>query len=116
MFFNTGIGTYVWILSNHKAKHRKNKVQLINLANTWTSIHKPESTKRRYLSDSQIDDVVREHDAFKESVRSKIFNTTDFAFRKVQIKRPLKAKLVLTKEKICLLFKQKTFIKLDETQ
>jgi len=116
MFFNTGIGTYVWILSNHKEKRRKGKVQLINLADTWTPMRKSEGTKRRYLSEQQIDDVVREYAAFKESERGKIFQTTDFAYRKVAIKRPLRAKLVITKERIKTLYDNKAFQKLDETQ
>ncbi|MBE0436130.1 MAG: N-6 DNA methylase [Methylomicrobium sp.] len=116
MFFNTGIGTYVWILSNHKEKQRKGKVQLINLSDTWTAMRKSEGTKRRYLSDAQIDEVVREYEAFEETARSKIFNTTDFAYRKVAIKRPLKAKLVISKVRIKTLFEQKAFEKLDEAQ
>jgi len=116
MFFNTGIGTYVWILSNHKAKKRKDKVQLINLSDTWSAMRKSEGTKRRYLSEAQIDDVVREYDAFKETERSKIFNSTDFAYRKVAIKRPLKAKLTITTEGIQTLQEAKAFQKLDETQ
>lgn len=116
MFFNTGIGTYVWILSNHKEARRKNKVQLINLTDTWSAMRKSEGTKRRYLSGEQIDDSVREYEAFDESERVKIFNTTDFAYRKVAIKRPLKAKLVISKEKIKALFEQKAFKKLEETQ
>ncbi len=116
MFFNTGIGTYVWILSNHKEQQRKGKVQLINLSDTWTAMRKSEGTKRRYLSDEQIDEVVREYEAFSETERSKIFNTTDFAYRKVAIKRPLKAKLVISKERIKTLFEQKAFEKLDEAQ
>ncbi|MGD7036790.1 class I SAM-dependent DNA methyltransferase [Methylotuvimicrobium buryatense] len=116
MFFNTGIGTYVWILSNHKEKQRKGKVQLINLSDTWTAMRKSEGTKRRYLSDEQIDEVVREYAAFAETGRSKIFNTTDFAYRKVAIKRPLKAKLAISKERIQTLFEQKAFEKLDEAQ
>lgn len=116
MFFNTGIGTYVWILSNHKEKSRKGKVQLINLGDTWSSMRKSEGTKRRFLSDEQIDDVVREYADFTETERSKIFKTTDFAYRKVAIKRPLKAKLVITKAKIKTLLDQKAFEKLDEAQ
>lgn len=116
MFFNTGIGTYVWILSNHKEPQRKGKVQLINLSDTWTAMRKSEGTKRRYLSDAQIDEVVREYEVFAETERSKIFNTTDFAYRKVAIKRPLKAKLAISKERIKTLFEQKAFEKLDEAQ
>jgi type I restriction enzyme M protein len=116
MFFNTGIGTYVWILSNHKAAARKGKVQLINLSDTWTAMRKSEGTKRRYLSDEQIDDVIREYEAFADSARSKIFNTTDFAYRKVAIKRPLKAKLLVNNSKLKTLLTQKAFEKLDDSQ
>ena len=116
MFFNTGIGTYVWILTNHKEKKRKGKVQLINMSDTWTSMRKSEGTKRRYLSDGQIDDVLREYEAFEETERSKIFNSTDFAYRKVAIKRPLKATLIIDKAAIESLGEQKAFAKLDKTQ
>ncbi|MCP5013246.1 MAG: SAM-dependent DNA methyltransferase [Aestuariibacter sp.] len=116
MFFNTSIGTYVWILSNKKAEHRQDKVQLINLGDTWTAMRKSEGTKRRYLTEAQINDVVREYEAFAKTERSKLFNTTDFAYRKVAIKRPLKAKLKITEERIDTLVDNKAFLKLDETQ
>ena len=116
MFFNTGIGTYVWILSNKKAKHRKDKVQLINLGDTWSAMRKSKGTKRRYLSEEQINDAVREYETFAESERSKIFNTTDFAYRKVAIKRPLKAKLLINETRIKVLGENKTFQKLDAEQ
>jgi len=116
MFFNTGIGTYVWILSNKKSDQRKGKVQLINLADVWTSMRKSEGTKRRYLTDDQIDDVVRLYDGFTESENSKIFDTTDFAFRKVAIKRPLRGKLIVNEESIALLREGKQFQKLSEEQ
>lgn len=116
MFFNTGIGTYVWILSNKKAPHRKNKVQLINLADTWSAMRKSEGTKRRYLSDGQIDDVVREYEAFSDDGRSKLFNTTDFAYRKVAVRRPLRGKLIITQEKIAQLAEGKNFAKLSAAQ
>ena len=51
MFFNTGIGTYVWILSNKKTAERQGKVQLVNLSETWTAMRKSEGSKRRYISD-----------------------------------------------------------------
>jgi len=116
MFFNTGIGTYVWILTNKKEIHRKGKVQLINLADTWTSMRKSEGTKRRYLTEEQIDDVVREYESFAESERTKIFDTKSFGYRKVAVKRPLKGKLVVTKEAIASLSEGKNFQKLDEAQ
>lgn len=116
MFFNTGIGTYVWILSNKKAPERQGKVQLINLSDTWTAMRKSEGTKRRYLTQQQIDDVVREYEAFEETDRCKLFNTTDFAYRKVAIKRPLRAKLSVSEERIHALGDNKAFQKLDPEQ
>ncbi|MFQ5598665.1 MAG: class I SAM-dependent DNA methyltransferase [Nitrospiria bacterium] len=111
MFFNTGIGTYVWILSNKKAKHRKGKVQLINLSDTWSAMRKSEGTKRRFLAEDQINDAVREYEAFEEGERSKIFNTTDFTYRKVA---PLKAKLTVTPERVASLKEAKAFQKLED--
>ena len=88
MFFNTGIGTYIWILSNKKEASRHHKVQLINLANTWTSMRKSEGSKRRHISEGQIDDILREYEAFEESDMTKIFNTTDFGYRRITVERP----------------------------
>ena len=88
MFFNTGIGTYVWLLSNKKTPERQGKVQLINLSNTWTAMRKSEGSKRRYLSDEQIDDSLREYDAFTESTLSKVFDSTAFGYRRITVERP----------------------------
>ncbi|MEI6705894.1 MAG: class I SAM-dependent DNA methyltransferase [Methylococcales bacterium] len=88
MFFNTGIGTYIWILSNHKTPERQGKVQLINLSNTWTAMRKSEGSKRRYLSDEQINDIVQDYDRFSESDLCKIFNSTEFGYRRITIERP----------------------------
>lgn len=116
MFFNTGIGTYIWILSNHKEPRRKNQVQLINLADIWTPMRKSQGDKRKYLSDEQIDDIVRAYDGFEASDISKIFQTTDFAYRKVTIQRPLRAKLDITAAGIAAFAQQDTFKKLKPEQ
>lgn len=113
MFFNTGIGTYVWILSNKKTNERKNKVQLVNLANTWTQMRKSEGSKRRFISDDQIQDIVRDYESFTENKHIKIFDTTDFAYRKVHIKRPLRAHLVIDADKIAALDDVPAFVKLE---
>ncbi|ELJ8674540.1 SAM-dependent DNA methyltransferase [Vibrio cholerae] len=116
MFFNTGIGTYIWILSNHKEVRRKNLVQLINLVDIWTPMRKSQGDKRKYLSDEQIDDIVRAYDGFETSDNCKIFLTTDFAFRKVTIQRPLRAKLDITAAGIAAFAQQDTFKKLKPEQ
>jgi len=118
MFFNTGIGTYIWIISNKKSAERKNKVQIIDLTDTWTPMRKSEGSKRRMLSREQMKDVAIEYDLFENSKSKnvKIFKTTDFAYRKVAIKRPLKAKVVISDEKTSELTKIKAFAKLTGIQ
>ncbi|TKB01994.1 SAM-dependent DNA methyltransferase [Alteromonas portus] len=118
MFFNTGIGTYIWILSNKKAEERKGKVQLLNLTDTWTQMRKSEGSKRKFISREQMEEIVREYDLFENSSSKnvKVFNTTDFAYRKVAIKRPLRAKIVITEEKIQTLKDVAAFKKLKEPQ
>lgn len=90
MFYNTGIATYVWILSNNKAPERGGKVQLIDATSMFASMRKSLGSKRRYLTDEQIAEIARLHDAFEESEHSKIFATTDFGYRRVTIERPLR--------------------------
>lgn len=116
MFFNTGIGTYIWILSNKKAEARKGLVQLINLTDVWTQMRKSEGSKRKYISQEQIEQVLHEYDEFVDSKRTKIFKTTDFAYRKVAIKRPLRASLEVTKVGIKSLRDIKAYQKLTDEQ
>jgi type I restriction enzyme M protein len=116
MFFNTGIGTYIWLLSNKKPAERHNKVQLINLGDVWTAMRKCEGNKRRYLTDEQIDDVLREYEAFTESNITKIFDAKEFGYRRIDVKRPLRAKLMITPDGIEQLKEDKAFAKLTERQ
>ena len=100
MFYNTGIGTSVWILSNHKENHRKGLVQLIDATGIHTPMRKSLGSKRKWLTDEQIAEIARVHDAFEESAISKIFNTTDFGYRRITVERPLQLKFTVTPEKL----------------
>ena len=101
MFFNTGIATYIWILSNHKAPERKGKVQLINASGFGESMRKSLGSKRKQLSDESIDEITRIYGVFEESKISKIFDTTDFGYRRITVERPLieDGKVVMSKGK-----------------
>jgi len=102
MFFNTGISTYIWILSNNKEEHRENKVQLINASSMGEPMRKSLGSKRKQLSDEQINEIVKTYGEFEESKVSKIFNTTDFGYRRITVERPLKdenGKVILVKGK-----------------
>lgn len=101
MFFNTGIATYIWILSNHKASERKGKVQLVNASGFGESMRKSLGSKRKQLSDPNIDEITRIYGVFEESKISKIFDTTDFGYRRITVERPLieDGKVVMSKGK-----------------
>jgi len=89
MFFNTGIATYIWILSNHKSKERKGKVQLVNAVNFGEPMRKSLGSKRKQLSETSIDEITRIYGSFESGRISKIFDTTDFGYRRITVERPL---------------------------
>ncbi len=89
MFFNTGIATYIWILSNHKAPERKGKVQLINASDMYEPMRKSLGSKRKQISEKQMEEIVRIYGEFAASKVSKIFDTTDFGYRRITVERPL---------------------------
>ena len=88
LFYNTGIATYVWILSNRKSQERKNKVQLINAVDLYAKMRKSLGNKRNYLTDENIREITRVYGEFENKGISKIFDTQDFGFRKITIDRP----------------------------
>ena len=89
MFYNTGISTYVWILSNHKADERKGKVQLINATDQGEKMRKSLGSKRKYLTEDSIDAIVRLYGSFETGESCKIFDTTAFGYRRITVERPL---------------------------
>ncbi|MDR5899981.1 class I SAM-dependent DNA methyltransferase [Halomonas vilamensis] len=90
MFYNTGIATYVWVLSNDKPAKRKGKVQLINATDRASKMRKSLGSKRQYITDRDIDDVVRLYGAFEENDESKIFPIETFGYRRITVERPLR--------------------------
>ena len=115
MFFNTGIATYIWILSNHKDKSRKNKVALINASNMGESMRKSLGSKRKFLSEESIEDITRIYGGFESSKVCQIFDTTDFGYRRITVERPLQLSFFPhDEERLKLLKADKAFKKLDE--
>jgi len=80
MFYNTGIATYVWVLSNNKASERKCKVQLIDGTQHFSKMRKSLGSKRQFITDEQIDDLVRLYGRFEETPQSKIFPIDAFGY------------------------------------
>ncbi|MHA3887622.1 type I restriction-modification system subunit M [Stutzerimonas degradans] len=100
LFYNTGIGTYIWVLSTHKDVLRKGKVQLIDASAMHASMRKSLGSKRKYLSDEQIAEIAKLHEAFEEGPNSKIFATTDFGYRRITVERPLRLRFSVTPDKL----------------
>ena len=90
IFYNTGIATYIWVLSNKKAPHRKGKVQLINANGLYEKRRKALGNKRNDISEEQIAEITRIYGDFKENEISKIFNNEEFGYSKITVERPLR--------------------------
>lgn len=86
LFYNTGIGTYVWIIRNNKiGTEREGKVQLINAGSFYEKMKKSLGDKRHYITNEQIKEISQLHKDFKEGEFTKIFKTTDFGYTKVSL-------------------------------
>ncbi len=90
LFYNTGIATYIWVLSNKKANKRKGKVQLINANSLFEKRRKSLGNKRNDIPQSAIDSITCAYGDFTESDISKIFDNEDFGYSKIIIENPLK--------------------------
>lgn len=112
LFYNTGISTYVWILSNRKETQRNGKVQLIDASSFWVPMRKSLGNKRREISAEQKQAVTKIYEDFKEGEYSRIFNTTDFGYRKITVERPLRLNFQSSPERIERLKKESVFVNL----
>ncbi|HYF94773.1 MAG TPA: class I SAM-dependent DNA methyltransferase [Symbiobacteriaceae bacterium] len=92
MFYNTGIATYIWVLSNRKPEHRRGKVQLIDATRWYKPLRKNLGKKNCELSPEDIDRICDTFLRFEESVQSKIFPNGAFGYWKVTVERPLRLK------------------------
>ncbi len=100
MFYNTGIATYVWVLTNRKAEHRKGKVQLIDATQWFKPLRKNMGKKNCELSPEDIQRICDTFLAFKETPQSKIFPNAAFGYWKVKVERPLRLHSQLTRPRI----------------
>lgn len=88
LFFNTGISTYIWIVTNKKKPHRKGKVQLINATDHHATMKKSLGSKRKFITDSQRETLLEAYQSFEASEISKIYPNEYFGFTKVTVERP----------------------------
>ena len=88
LFYNTGISTYVWVISNKKPTERKGKVQLINAIDFSKKMSKSLGNKRNEISNKQIAEITKIYGDFKPNEYSKIFDNKEFGYAKVTVERP----------------------------
>jgi type I restriction enzyme M protein len=123
LFYNTGINTYIWVLSNRKPKDRKGKVLLVNGAATRKEgkdevevfaqkMRKSLGDKRNELSEEHISELARLAGAFEEGPNCKIFDATDFGYRKITVERPLRLNFCASEERINRLRSEPAFLNL----
>nr|WP_269816235.1 class I SAM-dependent DNA methyltransferase [Halomonas sp. G15] len=116
MFYNTGIATYVWILSNHKPAERRGQVQLINATGRASKMRKSLGSKRQFVADRDIEEIVRLYGACQESEESKLFPVEAFGYRRITVERPLRLNFQASPERLAKLDDEKPLQKLDEAE
>jgi len=130
LFYNTGIATYVWIVTNRKESARSGKVQLIDASAFWVPMRKSLGDKRREIPPERAQEIVKILEDFKdgdirtiakdgkeeEVVVSRIFPTTHFGFRKITVERPLRLNFRAMPERIAHLDEEKGFQKLSKSK
>jgi len=109
MFYNTGIATYVWVISNRKVAKRRGRVQLIDATPFWTPMRKSLGDKRREILPEKAQEILRLHAAFEEGEFSKIFPTAHFGYRKITVERPLRLDFQASPERIARLDEESAF-------
>ncbi len=117
MFYNTGIATYIWIVTNRKRARRKGKVQLINAADFWAPMT-PRSLgdKRRWIPPEHRQRIVQLYQAMEENEHSRVFENAEFGYRRVRIERPLRLCFHASPERIARLREQPAFRALAESK
>ena len=130
LFYNTGIATYVWLVTNRKAPTRKGKVQLIDASSFWVQMRRSLGDKRREIPFEQAPEIVKIVTDFRdgdtrnvkkdgkeeEVIISRIFPSTQFGFRKITVERPLRLNFQASPERIACLENEKGFQSLAQSK
>ena len=112
LFYNTGIRTYIWVLTNQKPEERKGKIQLVDASQKYIKMRKSLGNKRHQLSDKDIDDILDLYCKFDENDVIKVFDNEDFGYTKVTVERPLQLNFEVNEERLENLYAVNAFSKL----
>ena len=113
LFYNTGISTYFWVVTNRKAPRRRGKVQLIDARDSFTKMRKSLGQKRKEVSAEQIVDLTGLYGAFEEGPRVKIFPNESFGFLRITVERPLQLRWEITDDTLAAVEAHKAVARLD---
>jgi type I restriction enzyme M protein len=114
LFYNTGIRTYIWVLSNDKPEERENVVQLIDAQDLYSEMDESLGEKRHELTQEDIDEISRIFGDLEANGRSKVVPTEEFGYRRIVIDRPLRMSFQATEERIKSLDDERAFTNRDE--
>lgn len=109
LFYNTGIFTYLWIVTNRKESSRKGKIQLVDGTSFFKKMRKSLGNKRNEICDDQRDDITRFYGSFQNGEHVRVFDNEDFGYRRITVERPLKLNFAVHKERVELLKQSKAF-------
>ncbi|MGN9778056.1 N-6 DNA methylase [Micromonospora sp. H33] len=125
LFYNTGISTYFWILTNRKESARRRKVVLLDGRDYWTKMRKSLGDKRKMLTDEHIDELTRlyvealsiaDDPEDPQHAKVKVFKTTDFGYQRITVERPLRLRFEVSEETAALLAEARAVLKYAERE
>lgn len=112
LFYNTGIYTYLWIVTNRKERHRRGKIQLVDARTFFKKMRKSLGQKRHEICEDQRAEITRLYGEFKENEYVKIFDNEDFGYRRITVERPLRLNFAVTDERLARVREAKPFVNL----
>ncbi|RUS58011.1 restriction endonuclease subunit M [Kurthia sp. 3B1D] len=112
LFYNTGIATYIWILTNNKAPLSKGKVRLINAVDFYKKMKKSMGSKRNEIREDQLNEIVRLYGDAQPNEYVKIFDNEDFGYAKITVERPLRLNFQVSEERLARVVEEKGFANL----
>jgi type I restriction enzyme M protein len=116
LFYNTGISTYFWIVTNRKSPERRGKVQLVDAREHWVKMRKSLGEKRKQMSEEQIADITRLYGEFAEGEKVKILPNPAFGFMRITVERPLRLRWEVAEDTAERLAEEKAWAKLSQAE
>lgn len=116
LFYNTGISTYIWVVTNRKEKERKGKIQLINAVEFFQKMPRSLGNKRHQIGEQHIDEITKIYGILKDAELCKIFDNNYFGFTRVTVERPLRLNFQASEERIARLDDESAFKNLAKSK